>query len=224
MEHYEGNLNKNESYFEHNISRDVEKIIGLKQRVFQIMKELEGWCSEQKAGMLIDLVIKIKPKVVVEIGVFGGKSLVPMACALKENKCGKIYGIDPWSSLESAEGMEGANKEYWSKIDHDAILQGLISKINFYNLNNQIELIRSTSENAQIIRRIDMIHIDGNHSEKTSYNDVTKWVPQVKKGGIIIFDDVNWSTTDLAVQWLNQHCTKAGEFHGDNVWGIWIKK
>jgi hypothetical protein len=58
-----------------------------------------------------------------------------------------------------------------------------------------VQLVQSTSESAALIEDIELLHIDGNHSETTSLIDVTKWVPQVKKGGIIIFDDVNWVTT-----------------------------
>ena len=79
-----------------------------------------------------------------------------------------------------------------------------------------------------MIYNIDMLHIDGNHSEKTSFYDVTKWAPQVTSGGFIIFDDINWCengtlTTGRAVQWLDEHCIKVGEFSDSCVWGIWVK-
>lgn len=195
----------------------------VKQSAFQSMHLLEGWCSEQKAAVLIDLVLLLKPTNIVEIGVFGGKSLIPMAYALKANGLGKIYGVDPWDNIASIEGMDGVNREYWNQVNHQAILEGLLEKIGQFQLENQVELIRATSAAAPIVPNIDMLHIDGNHSEEASYVDVTKWVPLVRKGGIIIFDDINWSTTGLAVQWLEAHCTKLAEFRGDNIWGIWVQ-
>lgn len=194
-----------------------------KNRAHRAMDELEGWCAKQKASILIDLILMLKPETVVEIGVFGGKSLVPMAYALRENGRGRVYGIDPWDSGESAEGMDGINHEYWSQVDHEGILRGLQEKILKFGLSNQIQLIRQTSEDAEPIENIDILHIDGNHSEQASYIDVIKWVPLVKKGGLIIFDDVNWSTTKMATQWLDQNCIKFSEFSGDNIWGIWVK-
>lgn len=197
----------------------------VKQEAFQAMKGMHGWCTENKAGKLIDIIDENKPRVVVEIGVFGGKSLVPMAFALRANGHGKIYGIDPWMNSESIKGMDGANKDWWYSIDHEAILSGLINDIKRFDLQNQVVLIKSTSQDAPPIPDIDILHIDGNHSEETSYFDVTKWVPCVRKGGTIIFDDITWGTTTKAVDWLDEHCIKQYEIvdPGVNVWGVWLK-
>lgn len=196
----------------------------IKNQVFQSMNKLEGWCSKYKASVLIDFIFLLQPKKIVEIGVFGGKSLIPMAYAMKANNVGgKVYGIDPWSSKESGVGMDGVNYEWWTHVNHDRILRGLQDRIKEFGLESQIELIRATSESADEIYEIDMLHIDGNHSDITSYIDVTKWVPLVRSGGLIIFDDVNWSTTSRAVQWLDENCTKVSEYRGDNIWGIWVK-
>lgn len=195
----------------------------LKKKAFKAMDELDGWCSKEKASVLIDMVLMLKPKMVVEIGVYGGKSLVPMAFALREAGSGVVVGIDPWSREESAVGMDGVNLDFWGKLNHEKIYQGLVSKVQQFGLENQIILIRATSEKAEPIPEIDILHIDGNHSEETSLIDVYKWVPLVRKGGLIIFDDVNWATTNKATAWLNENCIKFAEFSGDNIWGIWIK-
>lgn len=195
----------------------------LKGEVFQAMDELKGWCSKEKAAVLVELILRLKPMKVVEIGVYGGKSLVPMAYAVRENGFGKVYGIDPWDVSESVQGMDGVNYTWWNAIDHQKILRGLNRKIIKFNLRNQIRLIKSTSEQASPIHHIDLLHIDGNHSSKTSYQDVTKWAPLVNSGGIIIFDDIGWETTARSVEWLDKHCKKVREYSGDNTWGIWLK-
>lgn len=196
----------------------------LKNKIFKSMAKLEGWCSETKASILVDMILLTKPEVVVEIGVWGGKSLIPMAYALQTLGKGKAYGIDPWSADASAVGMDGVNLEWWTKVDHEMIYQGVVKSIKQFGLQKQIVLVRNTSENADLIQNIGLLHIDGNHAEETSYLDVTKWVPCVKKGGIIIFDDVNWSTTNSATAWLDENCIKITELKGDNIWGIWVKK
>lgn len=211
------------SHFEYVASEQFGSDESLKQRVYLSMDQLEGWCPKQKASILINLILMIKPKIVVEIGVFGGKSLVPMAYALKQNGFGKIYGIDPWTNAASVEGMDGVNKEYWGSVNHIAIMQGLILKIREFGLEKYVKLIRDTSAAASPIPDIDILHIDGNHSEETSYIDATKWVPLVRKGGLVIFDDTNWSTTKKAVEWVDLHCIKLAEFKGNNIWGIWVK-
>jgi predicted O-methyltransferase YrrM len=213
-----------QSHYEYYIdSKQTDVNSDVKQRAFAAMSLLEGWCSTQKAGILIDFILNTKPNTIVEIGVFGGKSLVPMAYALQQNQKGKIYGIDPWESAQSVVGMDGINKDYWSHVDHEAILQGLVQRIRQFNLEPYIQLIRMTSEAAPAISSIDVLHVDGNHADQTSYLDVTKWVPLVNKGGLVIFDDMTWGTNRRAVEWLDAHCTKLAEYHGDNVWGIWVK-
>jgi cephalosporin hydroxylase len=201
----------------------------IKREAFAYMRQLEGWCSEAKAAILIDLILKVRPSVVLEIGVYGGKSLVPMAHAMRANGKGIIYGIDPWDKEASLEEVANeSNKAYWAWVDHEAIMNGLISKIDEFKLNKEIKLIRNTSEGTPPIPDIDILHVDGNHSDKTSYFDVTKWVPLVKSGGWIIFDDMTWYengtyTTARAVEWLNAHCIKLAQFSDNCDWGIWKK-
>ncbi|MBI2809024.1 MAG: hypothetical protein HYX68_28910 [Planctomycetes bacterium] len=45
---------------------------------------LEGWCTPEKAQMLAALIIDALPALCVEIGVHGGKSLIPQAMALRQ--------------------------------------------------------------------------------------------------------------------------------------------
>lgn len=207
----------------------IEDSFWVKFQAFGFMNQLEGWCSQNKASVLMDLILKEKPEVIVEIGVFGGKSLVPMACALKANGRGKIFGIDPWNSNASIQGtMDEANKSWWGALDHQMILNGLTKKIHQFALTHQIELIQSTSADAPLIEGIQVLHIDGNHSDETTYLDVTKWVPQMESGGWIIFDDINWYengmyTASRAVEWLNKNCIKCSEFTDACTWGIWVK-
>ena len=201
----------------------------VKKQALEYMSQLTGWCPQEKALFLVDLILKNPPEVVLEIGVFGGKSLIPMACALRANKKGKIYGIDPWDSYESTQWMkDDTNRAFWNAVDHEGILRDLVQKIDQFQLEDQIELIRSTSEAAELIENIDILHVDGNHSEETSYLDVIKWVPQMKTGGVIILDDIHWSeagvnTTDKAIRWLDANCSKLAEFNELTGWAVWRK-
>jgi len=204
--------------------------VAIKNQAFAYMQQLEGWCSNDKAGTLINLILKSRPDVVVEIGVWGGKSLVPMAYALKMNKKGKIIGIDPWSNEASLQGLTNdENKGFWGQVDHEQVMWGLIDKLHQFDLLSQVLLIKTTSVEARPIHGIDILHIDGNHSDETSYIDVTKWAPLVKSGGLIVVDDVTWSENGVnasqgrAVEWLNSNCIKIAEFSDSSVWGVWIK-
>lgn len=202
----------------------------IKQQAFWFMDVLyHGWGSRQKADFLIDLILRTKPKTIVEIGVWGGKSVVPMACALKHNGSGTIYGIDPWDSFASIECIKSAvNRDFWYSVDHGAVYRGLVQKLHEFDLEPWVRLIVATSESADPIHDIDILHIDGNHSEEMSCLDVHKWVPLVRKGGFILFDDMTWCENDVhttrkAVEWLDQHCFKLCECNDISVWGVWIK-
>lgn len=200
----------------------------LKYKAYEYMREVNAWCSRPKASILIDLIQRHTPEVIVEIGVWSGGSLIPMAHALRANGKGKIYGIDPWSNYESIQGlMSEANLAYWKWVDHEAVMQTLIANIADFGLQDQIELIRSSSLDAPPIPNIDILHIDGNHSEHTSYIDVTKWVPLVKKGGWIIVDDISWYengfTQTKSVEWLDRNCLRIAEINDVSIWGIWVK-
>ena len=52
------------------------------------------WCPLDKAKTLAAMVLALRPAVVVEIGVWRGSSLLPMALALKELGRGQIVGVD----------------------------------------------------------------------------------------------------------------------------------
>lgn len=203
----------------------VQRAQKVKQEAFRSMNELEGWCTQVKASILIDLVSLFSPKKIVEIGVFGGKSLIPMAFALRENgQEGKIYGIDPWSIQESVQGMDAVNTEWWGGVDHEYILAGLKEKITKFGLDNYVTLIRGSSKDVFLIRDIDILHVDGNHSEEAAIFDVCKWMSLVRRGGFIIFDDVGAYETEKAVALLDKHCIRLAVYKDTtNSWGIWIK-
>lgn len=201
----------------------------LKNGAYWHMDQIYGWCSHSKASILIDIIQKIQPATIVEIGVWGGKSLIPMAYALKQRGKGKIYGIDPWSNAASIVGvMNEDNLAYWSVVDHEEVYSALLKDLHRFELLEQVELIRDTSANADPIFDIDLLHIDGNHSDITSYLDVTKWAPLVRKGGWIVVDDISWYengkfTQAESVAWLDQNCHRMGEITDTCVWGIWVK-
>lgn len=167
-----------------------------------IINSLEGWCTEDKMQKLYDLIINVKPTFLVEIGVFGGKSLLSQAFALKENNKGIIHGVDSWKSSDCIVGMTNDDAIYWWKtLDYDKIYSGCVNAILNNNLEKYVQLHKMTSEeySKTIDYEIDVLHIDGNHEEESSCKDVEMYLPKVKKGGYIWFDDANWHQTQKAI-------------------------
>jgi hypothetical protein len=162
-------------------------------------EKIEGWCTKEKA---IKMATLIKPTdFCVELGVWGGRSLLPM-CFMTKNK---VIGIDAWAKVASLEGInDEKNDEWWKNVDYDKMFNYTKDLLNNYNCRNA-RLIRSKSSdvvNNFKDESIDFLHQDSNHSEEISCSEVELYYKKVKINGFWIFDDTNWETTRKAQQLL----------------------
>lgn len=200
-------------------------------KYINIINSLDGWCSPQKCTKLYDLIVKTRPTNLVEIGVFGGKSLLSQAFALKDNNHGIIHGIDSWKANDCINGMQQeAAINWWNNLNYDKIYNGCVNAINANNLQNYICLHKMSSEEYSklIDFEIDILHIDGNHEEEHSCKDVELYLPKVKSGGYIWFDDANWHQTQKAVGLIEnkfkcQLVDKAQSEDPNNYCNLYIK-
>lgn len=170
---------------------------------------LEGWCPHDKAVDMAALVLRERPKVCVEIGVFGGRSFLPQALALKYiGEPAIIYGIDPFALPPVFEGTNhGA--ETWTNHDFNATWNTLQDQIKRHELEPYVSLIREHSHTAAarfLSEGIDILHVDGNHSTEISTGDVQLYLPLVKPGGYIWLDDSNWESVRNALELLDKAC------------------
>ncbi len=154
-----------------------------------------GWSTLDKAGCLIDYVDELcqdfPNPVCVEIGVYGGKSTLPMALELKRHARGKLYAIDPWSNEEATKGYDGPNYDYWSTIDLNHIRGIYDTVLDSSKLRDYVTTIADTSDNAPTIENINLLYIDGQHTDQ-AIRDANKYASQVVIGGYCIVDDVTW--------------------------------
>jgi len=169
---------------------------------------LHGWCSEEKATRLFDLVRAERPTVLVEVGVFGGRSLLPMAYACRENGHGRVTGIDAWDAIAATEyATEEVNDRWWTDIDYTAVKASYLRYMLDAGLAAQVRSIEADARRvASAFDCIDLLHIDGAHSLMAAATDVVNYVPRVRPGGIVVFDDVDWDTTRPAVDMLHNSC------------------
>jgi hypothetical protein len=170
-------------------------------------KKFAGWCPEKKAQNIMNLIHAENAQICVEIGVYGGSSFYPITAALAFNQQGIAYAIDPWSNEACIEGYEEDDKvhKYWSKVDLSKTLYGFLEKMHNNNMDAHYAVMRMTSAQACPFfedNSINFLHIDGNHSEESAIYDVENWLPKVKSGGIICFDDAWWESTKKAIKLL----------------------
>lgn len=178
---------------------------------------IPGWCTVQKAKNMMDLAYEVKPDVCVEVGVFGGSSIYPTACTLRFLNKGKIYAIDSWSVADCLEGYaeDDPNYAWWKALDYEAIYAQFCAMLKYYQLDPYSEVMRMTGIAAASYfedESIDILHIDGNHTQSAVLADAQAYLPKVKTGGYIWFDDVNWHTsrdgftTRAAYDYLIDYC------------------
>lgn len=193
----------------------------IKEEVRRDLFQITGWCSEEKAMHFIDLVLEVKPEVCVEIGVFGGRSVFPVAMALKLLDHGVIIAIDPWDRIECLKYLDTVDDpkhfDYWGREDLNFAYRSYRGMIEKYELEKYCITKKMSSEKAaSTIDNIDILYIDGNHSEAISVQDVMLYLPKVRPGGYIWFNDPKWPSLYMACNLLRESCEVVHLIDNDN--------
>jgi tetratricopeptide (TPR) repeat protein len=166
-----------------------------------------GWISLDKAGCLIDYVDEIcrdiENPICVEIGVYAGKSILPVALELKRNAKGVIFAIDPWTNEEATRGYEGPHYQYWSKVNLQEKLQLFKTMINEFELSEYVVPIKETSDRAPEFKNINLLHIDGQHTDQ-ALRDAKKYAVNIELNGYCIVDDVDWGEVENVPKFLEK--------------------
>lgn len=183
----------------------------LKRYVCDILPSLPGWCSKEKAMHFIDLVLEVQPQVYVEIGVFGGSSLFPVASALKFLGDGVIIGIDPWDKLEAIRYFDPIKEyvhiQWWASLNLNQIYLNFLDAMHAYDLDESFRIIRSTSQQAvSKVETIDILYIDGNPGDECFQQDVRLYLPKVREGGFIWVNDILSEQRQNGVELLLNAC------------------
>jgi predicted O-methyltransferase YrrM len=164
-------------------------------------EKIHGWCTVEKAKKLMSIITEMNPSLCVELGVFGGRSLLPIALAAKN---ARVIGIDAWSKPACLEGTnDKANADWWAQIDYDYFYKYTDDLMKSNGLS--VELLRKKSNEVSHFfedESIDFLHQDSNHSEEITCEEVELYWNKVCKGGIWVFDDINWKTTKKAQELL----------------------
>ncbi len=174
-------------------------MIELFNRISASNKVLDGWCSEEKAITLASLIVAFRPALIVEIGIYGGKSLIPMAMACQAVNSGIVIGIDPWSNeIAIREQTTQEDKDWWQKnVDLEKIRTNFYARVAEYKLEKFIHVERKESKHVPAPSGISVLHVDGAHSDTAMY-DIVKFAPKVIAGGYCVTDDSNWQGGGVA--------------------------
>ena len=168
-----------------------------------------GWCSKEKALAMMELIDKLEPLTCVEIGVFGGASLLPTAYALELNHKGIVFAVDPWNNDECVKYITPQSPDYswWKQVNLKEVYSKFASKAKSLNLLHRCLILKETTTIAfSRIGTIDLLHIDGNHDEQSVINDVSLFFPKVRKSGYIWINAVKRQSTEKGYQELFKNC------------------
>lgn len=165
-----------------------------------LVKDSGGACPYDKIQYVYNNFInKTNINKIVEIGVYNGCFILPIATLFKNAKC---IGIDPYKSFIqhdiddphlNATALAISNNQQFL----DQVYKRLTNNINIYNINN-VEIIKDYSQNVSI-GDINILHIDGNHDYVEVLKDLYNFKNNIVKGGIIIMDDTNWKSVNSAM-------------------------
>ena len=133
----------------------------------------------------------------VEVGVSEGLTMVEF-CQLP--KLFKYIGVDPWQHYENPpdnnfqNGLLDASMDRWAQEDFDNQYLDCLNKLKAFP--KETMLIRDFSHLAckEILdESVNFVFIDGAHQKEYVLKDIECWLPKLKRGGIMMFDD--WSQT-----------------------------
>jgi predicted O-methyltransferase YrrM len=183
------------------------------QRILACLETTDGWCTAKKALWLADLILRGRVANVLEVGIFGGKSLIPMALAVQANGgAGRVIGVEPWSAAVAvAEATNETNDAWWSSVDFAQIKTRFFANAARYGVLPLIKIFETDSETALAIferegPQFELVHIDGAHSPERALRDAQCWLKLVKPGGAIVFDDIAWPSVKAAREFLQGAC------------------
>lgn len=129
--------------------------------------------------------ILLRPKFILEIGVYTGRRSLEMINASRIfNKEVSFFGFDLFESITE----EKIKKELSKKPENKKKIYNKLKKFS-----TKVKLIKgntlSTLRKFKAKKKIDLIFIDGGHSIKTIENDWKYSIKLLNRNGLIVFDD-----------------------------------
>lgn len=173
----------------------------------EVSSELVGWGLDTKT--MYQILEKIQPKFVVEVGSWKGLSAVAMANWMKKHNtddCHVIVCVDTWLGTTKAwlEPEKHGNTLYrhagYPSVYYQFLYNVMVAKaadiIVPLPLPGVMGALFMQKRNASP----DLVFIDGCHDYICVLEDVKAWYPVVKIGGVIFGDDVHRKEVKDAVE------------------------
>jgi hypothetical protein len=164
-----------------------------------------------------DVVALVRPRVLAELGVDRGESYFAFCQSAAENSTGtRCFGVDNWTGDEHVGGYDETTFREVS--EHNARHYAAFSTLLRCNFDDALAQFAPES--------IDLLHIDGRHTESTARHDVEGWLPKLAPGGILLMHDVSVQTRGFGVWKVWDELRRRGRsftFENGPGLGMWQK-
>jgi hypothetical protein len=154
--------------------------------------------------LFMDIVFCKRPKLVIELGILHGYSLLAIATALKQLGSGKVYAYDLFEDYQYNHGsLSGVKKSIVSN--------GFENYVDIYKAD-AYKVHQSYKNNS-----VDIIHIDiSNNGDVLNYM-IDHWTDKLTDNGIIIFE--GGSEERDTVDWMIKYNKKPirSEIHSNKI-------
>ncbi len=164
-----------------------------------------------------DLVAALRPGVLLELGTDRGESYFAFCQSAAENETRtRCFAVDTWRGDAQAGGYDETTFREVS--EHNAAHYAAFSTL--IRANFDAALTRFADES------IDVLHLDGLHTESAVRHDLEFWLPKLRTGGILMLHDVDVRQRDFGVWKLWDELRGAGRsftFHEGPGLGVWQK-
>ncbi len=170
--------------------------------------DAQGWNSDHP--FLADTLRRVRPKLVVEIGVWKGGSTIHMASVLRDSGIdGVVLAVDTW--LGSWEHWQ--QDEWFPSLlcqnGYPSMYYTFLANVAAAGVEGHVLPLPQDSANASFVAlyrglRPQVVHIDAGHDYEAVMADLQRWWKLLVPGGVLIADDYDpegkvWPTVRDAV-------------------------
>jgi hypothetical protein len=171
-----------------------------------IPPDLHGWGGQ--SPVFRELILQIKPGLIVEVGTWKGASAVEMGVAVQEaGLTTQIVCVDTWlGALEFRTDQDDPERYRSLQLRHGypSVYYQFLANVCHRGLQQTVTPFPQTSSIAALWFRYfgitaDLIYIDASHEEEDVYEDLCGYWHILRVGGILFGDDYSWDGVRLAV-------------------------
>lgn len=196
----------------------------------ELSRHIGGDSQLQKNFVLSYLANNQVLKSYIDVGVYDGRNLFPVAYSIYKN-CGKSFGIIPSDynvhERKSNNIIEpGNNNNCTKEPDHYKLFRDLLAYKEECNFRKSISFIRKPFNHA--FREItengippDIIHINGRLDEQVIKQVYESYLPLIREGGFIVFDSINENNVKIVYEKTKKDCFEVFEC---SKFGILLKE